>query len=115
MRRGIVPAERCQGAEILEAAQARPEGRSLDQRADAAEVGSRLSKARAEDGSAPRRRRDKPEQHRHRRCLARAVGADEPGDDTGRYLEGKAVDGQSAAEALGEALGPKRRRVPIVA
>jgi hypothetical protein len=98
---GIVPAEGRQGAEVLDAAQARPEGGRLDHRPDAAEIGSGFVEAFAEDRPAASRRCDETKQHRHCRGFAGAIRADEPGDSTRGNLELKRVDGQPAAVALG--------------
>ena len=66
---------------------ARVEGGALDQGADAAEVGGGVLERRAEHRPGPGGRRHEAEQHRHRRRLAGAVGADEAGDDAGRHVD----------------------------
>ena len=43
-----------------------------------------------------------PEHAAHRRALARAVGTEEPGHPTGMDVEAEVVDGDGAAEALGD-------------
>ena len=50
----------------------------------------------------PRRRRQQPEHHPHRRGLAGAVGADEAGDRPGRHLERHVIHDRRAVEPLGQ-------------
>jgi hypothetical protein len=80
-------AEGGQHLEVLDAAQARPEGGCFDQRTDPAHVAGGILDALPEDCRRACGGAHEPEQHCHRRRLARAVRTDEACDDAGRNFE----------------------------
>jgi hypothetical protein len=110
----VVAAEGGQHPEVLDAAQARPECWCFDQRADPTHVAGGILHALPEDCRGACSGAHEPEQHRHRRRLARAVRTDEACDDAGRNLDAQPVDRETATVLLGETVRAQRRLTPGV-